>query len=382
MPTAARHDPRFDTLPERRTSGSLKWDRYGGRDVLPLWLADMDFHAPEVVREALHRAVDHAVFGYTRPTRADAAAFCAHELRLTGWSIDPAWLTWTSGVNVAMNAACRALAPDGGEVLVPAPVYPPFYSVPGYSGLRTVRVPLAEHAARGWEYDLDALEAAVTPHTRILLLCHPHNPVGRAWRRDELERVAAFALRHKLAVISDEVHAGLTLVDRPHTPFATLDAEAARIAVTLQGPTKTYNQPGFAIALAIASDPAKHRALQQARSACVSESSHLAFAAARAAWEHGEPWRLALLDYLRANRAFLGDELPRAVPGARLCPTEATYLAWADFRATGIDKPAAWCEARGVGVSDGADFGAPGWVRLNFACPRATLAEALRRLAA
>jgi cystathionine beta-lyase len=382
MSSSPHHDPRFDTPLERRGTGSLKWDRYAGRDILPLWVADMDFAAPACALEALREAVSFGVFGYTRPIAAWAEAFCLHEKRLGGWDVDPSWITWAPGVNVAMNLACRAAAPEGGRVLVPAPVYPPFFSAPEFSGLVTDRVPLAEHPQRGWEFDFDALEAACTPDTRILLLCHPHNPVGRAWTRPELERLAAFALRRRLIVVSDEVHAPLTLVDRPHIPFASLDADIAQRTITLQAPTKTYNQPGLAVAVAVSPDAKLRRAMAHARAGLVAEMSNLGFLAAVASWRHGEPWRLALLDYLRGNRDRLATALPAAIPGVRVCPVEATYLAWVDFRATGIERPAAWCEQRGVGPSDGTDFGAPGWVRLNFGCPRATLDEALRRLGA
>jgi len=225
-----------------------------------------------------------------------------------------------------------------------------------------------------------ALEAAIGPRTRMLLLCSPHNPTGRVWNRGELEALATFAAQHKLTVVSDEIHCGLVLdADRSHLPFAGLSDDAAARTVTLMSASKTFNLPTLGCAFAIVSNPELRARLKRTMAGIVHHVGGLGYVATLAAYRDGRAWQLALLDYLRGNRD-LAEQALRAIPGLKTWHVEATYLAWIDARGVGVDQPLKFFEDAGVGLYDGALFGAPGFLRLNFACPRAVLGEALRRM--
>ena len=374
----------FDTPVDRRGTDSQKWQKYAGSDVLPLWVADMDFRSPPEVISALHARVEHGVFGYARPTSSTVDAIVGALSTRYGWNIEPSWLIWLPGLVVGLNVTARAFAQPGECVLCHTPVYPPFMSAPVNQGRRATTVPLAlDSARRRWEIDWDATERAVTPQTRIFLLCNPHNPIARVFRRDELERLAEFCLRHDLLLCSDEIHCDLVLDDLAHVPTGTLGPEIARRTITLMAPSKTYNLPGFGTSFAIIPDAILRRQFVHATKGIVAEVNCLGYAACEAAYRHGEPWRRALLDYLRRNRDFLLDFVARELPGIRVeAPIEATYLAWLNVAALGLTDPVAYFERQGAGLSDGRNFGAKPatYLRFNFGCPRATLAEALARM--
>ena len=368
----------FEHVPERRGSDSVKWNKYAGQDVLPLWIADMDFASPPPVLAALQARVARGDLGYAEPWPALVEAVQAYCQRHYDWRVEADWLVWLPGLVCGINLACRSV---DGEVLTATPVYPPFLSAPGLSGRGLVRVSLREEGGR-WSWDFAALEAAVTPATRLLLLCHPHNPVGRAWDADELQALAEFAARHDLVVCSDEIHCDLVLdPERRHAPFARLGEDAARRSITLMAPSKTYNIAGLGCSLAIIPDPALRRRYQAARRGIVPDVNVLALTACASALLEGEAWRQDLLAVLRANRDRV-EAAVNAMPGLSLGHVEATYLAWIDARGLGVDAPVEFFEAAGVGLSDGRDFGLPGWVRLNFGCAPALLDQALDRMRA
>ena len=368
----------FEHVPERRGSDSVKWNKYAGQDVLPLWIADMDFASPPPVLAALQARVARGDLGYAEPWPALVEAVQAYCQRHYDWRVEADWLIWLPGLVCGINLACRSV---DGEVLTATPVYPPFLSAPGLSGRGLVRVSLREEGGR-WSWDFAALEAAVTPATRLLLLCHPHNPVGRAWDADELQALAEFAARHDLVVCSDEIHCDLVLdPERHHVPFARLGEDTARRSITLMAPSKTYNIAGLGCSLAIIPDPALRRRYQAARRGIVPDVNVLALTACASALLEGEAWRQDLLAVLRANRDRV-EAAVNAMPGLSLGHVEATYLAWIDARGLGVDAPVEFFEAAGVGLSDGRDFGLPGWVRLNFGCAPALLDQALDRMRA
>jgi len=365
----------FDTPIDRRGSDSFKWGKYAGRDILPLWVADMDFAAPPAVLAALHRRIEHGVFGYGGPWPSLTESVLAHLQGEYGWSIEPEWLVWLPGLVTGLNVACRAV---DGEVLTATPIYPPFLSAPHFSGRKLNRVDLALDNNR-WQWDMAAVQQATTAATRLFLFCHPHNPVGRCWSRDELLALADYAERNDLVVCSDEIHCGLILdADKRHIPFASLSPAAAQRSITLLAPSKTFNIPGLGCAFAVIPTPALRRRFEQAMHGIVPHVNVLGLAACEAAFRHGGDWHRELIAYLRGNRDRVAATMA-SLPGVRMAPVEATYLAWIDVRDLRLAKPAAHFEAHGIGLSDGADFGAPGWLRLNFGCPRATLDEALSR---
>ena len=369
----------FDTPVDRRGTASAKWDKYGSADVIPLWVADMDFACAPAILEALHRRIDHGVFGYSNPPSGLIDATVTHLHSEYGWSVEPDWIVWLPGLVVGLNVVCRAFGREGADVLTAVPVYPPFLSAPVNAMRNAVRVPMLESDGQ-WRWDIDALERAITPSSRVLLLCNPHNPVGRVFARDELLAIADVCLRHDMVLCADEIHAGLVLdAQLRHTPVATLAPEIAQRTVTLMSASKTFNMPALGCAYAVAADAQLRNKLRKAMAGIVHHVGLMGYVATEAAYRHGTPWRDALLAYLRDNR----DLVERAVgkmPGLRIWHAQATYLSWIDARALGNDAPQIFNDA-GVGMYDGALFGAPGFLRLNFACPRATLATALERMA-
>jgi cystathionine beta-lyase len=383
MSDAAAFD--FDRIIDRRSLPSEKWGRYAGRDVLPLWVADMDFAAPPTVIEALHRRIDHGVFGYTEAWPSLVEAVVEGLRRDHGWSIEPDWLVWLPGVVTGFNLACAIAGEAGDGIVTAAPVYPPFLSAPDNTGRLLQRCDLVLADGR-WQWDWDALERTVDARSRMLLLCSPHNPVGRVFDSTELRRLADLAARHDLLICSDEIHCGLVLdEDRPHRPIAALDEAVAKRTITLMAPSKTWNIPALYCAFAIIPDAALRRRYRHAMRGLIPHVNVLGMVATEAAYRDGGAWRTALLDYLRGNRTRVLEAVA-AMPGLTATRPEATYLAWIDCRgmmaARRVEDPAAFFEAAGVGLSDGRYFGAPGWLRLNFGCPRATLDEALARMAA
>lgn len=377
MPSSLGFD--FETVVDRRSSSSLKWDHYAQQDILPLWVADMDFPSPPPVLDALRERVDHGIFGYTLAPVSLVEAVQNHVQQQYGWSIEPEWLVWLPGLVSGLNAVCRAVGEAGDAVLTCTPIYPPFLSAAELMGRQTLAVPLVQEGSR-WRMDIAAMERAITPKTRLLLLCNPHNPVGRVWSREELTAVAELAERHDLIVCSDEIHADLILdTGKQHLPLAMLSPEVSRRTITLQAPSKTYNIPGLGCSYAVVSDASLRRQLRRAMEGIVPHVNLMGYVAAEAAYRHGEPWRLALIEYLRGNRDLLAGEIA-VIPDLIMSPVEATYLAWIDVRGRGIEHPQRFFEAAGVGLSGGRAFGLPGFIRLNFGCPRSVLVEALRRV--
>jgi cystathionine beta-lyase len=369
----------FDTPIDRRATASLKWDRYGERDILPLWIADMDFRSPPAVIAALHERVEHGVYGYTHAPPALLDTIVARLGVRYGWTIEPDWIVWLPGLVSGLNVTCRAIGEDGDDVLTLTPIYPPFLEAPAQQRRRLATVALRQDRQR-WTIDFERLEAAVTPRTRLLMLCNPHNPVGRVYTREELTRLAAFADRHNLTICSDEIHCDLVLdTDKSHTPIATLDHAIAARTITLMAPSKTFNLPGLGCGFAVIANEALRRCFKQAMAGIVPYVNAFGYTAALAAYRNGGDWHETLLSYLRGNRKFLAEAIS-ALPGLAMAHVEATYLAWIDARALDLDNPARFFERAGIGLSDGTDFAAPGFVRLNFATSRSQLEAAVERL--
>ncbi|MEI6106554.1 MAG: PatB family C-S lyase [Opitutae bacterium] len=373
----------FTHVPERRGTDSQKWQKYAGRDILPLWVADMDFLSPPAIVAALQQRVAHGIYGYARPVASTVDAFVQAMEHRYGWRIDPAWVVWLPGLVVGLNLTALAFAAPGEEILTLTPVYPPFMSAPKNSGRISTQVLLRLDPAGRWEIDWPALERAVTPRTKLFFLCNPHNPVARVWRRDELLRLGEFCLRHDLVLCSDEIHCDLILDALPHVPTALLGEDIARRTITLMAPSKTYNVPGLGTSMAIIPDPTLRARFVRAGAGVMAEVNAFGYTACEAAYRDCEPWRQELLQVLRGNRDLILDFVAREMPGVTIeAPIEATYLAWLNVSALKLADPVAHFEQHGVGLSDGAFFGVPrgSHVRLNFGCPRATLLEALQRM--
>ena len=380
----------FDTLPERRVTESFKWNAYP-EDVLPMFVADMDFTSPQPVIDALQRRVAHGVFGYP--------GGMLHELpdlkqtliermqRLYGWAIQAEDILIVPGLVTALNQAVQACVPPGGGVLVQTPVYPPFLTLAKSAGVLDQRVGLHRDELTGRvSVDGFAFEAALKAETRMFVLCNPHNPVGRAFQRDELERMAEACLRHKVLICSDEIHCDLVYSGSRHIPIASLDPEVAQNTITLMAPSKTYNIAGLECSVAIIPNPELRQKYQEASRGLVGWVNIMGLVAAQAAYAYGQEWLEQLLVYLEANRDFLYDYLQRQLPAIRMVKPEATYLAWLDCSGLFLrEDPYEFFlrEAR-VAFNRGSTFGQGGehFVRLNFGCPRSVLFEALERVRA
>ncbi len=388
----------FQTVRDRTAWSSTKWMKYAGRDVIPLSLADMDFATAPSIQEAVAEHVASGDFGYMSAPDGLAQLLVDDHRRRYGWHVDHHSIVWLSGVVLGLNLAVKTCCGPGEGTLVLSPIYPPFLRAPGVQGRGLINVPMKEVETAGIEFaiDFDALERAVTAQTseqgqvgkvRLLMLCHPHNPIGRLFTRAELDQLADFCERHDLYVCSDELHCDLILDERAsHIPFARV-AQARSPAlvermITLHGPGKTYNTAGLGIAWAIIPNAELRRRFQASMQKLVPDPCCLGFTALRAAFLNAEPWRRALLTQLRINR----DRVSVALDGMGLPHThpEVSFLTWIDARAiaTKAGSAAAWFERYGVGLSEGADFGRPGFVRLNFAVPEALLTEALARMQA
>jgi cystathionine beta-lyase len=375
----------FDQPPLAWRPYSSRWRKYDGRDVLPLWVADMDFPAPAAVIEALQERVGIGVFGYCSPPASLTEGVASAMFRNYGWRIQPDWIVYLPGAVVGLNVMSRALLAEGDEVLCLTPVYPPFMTAPEVSGRVARLVPLAlDRVGRRWSIDFDALEAAITPRTRMLLLCHPHNPISRLWRKDELHQLAAFCERHNLYIGSDELHCDLILDPAlAHVPMAMLGEAISRRTITLMAPSKTYNLAGLGTTLVIAEDAEVRQKIRTAAAYRASSVNGLGYIACEAAYRHGEPWRQAMLGYLRGNRDLLVSFAAENLPGISIeAPIEATFLAWLNVASLALDKPVEFFESHGVGLMDGQPFGAARgeYVRLNFAVSRALLSDALERM--
>lgn len=375
----------FVDVPDRRAFPGEKWGRYGDRDVIPMWVADTDFAAPSVVTRALEERIAHGVFGYAHPWPSLVETIVRALERDHGFLIDPTWLVFLPGVVTGLNVACRLEALTKRGVFSATPIYPPFLTAPSFSGKSLVQMPLSREGDR-YVWDFDRLTALTREDVGVFLLCNPHNPVGRAFSREELTRIGELAIAHDMILCSDEIHCGLVLDPRtPHVPIAALGPEIAKRTITLMAPSKTWNIPSLYSAFAIIPDASLRRAFSHVMRGIVPSVNVLGLVATEAAYRDGEPYRRALIDVLRANAAEVKRTID-ALPGLSTTHVEATYLAWIDcrvwMRERGIADPAAHFESHGVGFSDGKDFGAPGFVRLNFGCARATLDEGLARMRA
>jgi cystathionine beta-lyase len=367
----------------KRTSRGEKWTVYG--DALPLWVADMDFAVAEPIRRVLQRAIDASDLGYPiHPLPTDLPELFAARMRERfGWAVEPRRVEVLTDVVQGMNVALLQLSAPGDGAVVQTPIYSPFLRSVEETGRRLAENPLAL-GPRGYEVDLDGLRRAAAG-ARILLLCHPHNPSGRCFRRAELEAIAEVALAHDLSVVSDEIHADLVLSGERFVPFASLGPEVAARTLTLTSASKALNVAGLRCAVGVFGGDALRRRFLGLPRHVRGGIGILGFEATRAAWRHGQPWLDAALEHLRGNRDFVARTVAASLPGVVHHAPEATYLAWLDCRALEL-RPSPFrffLERAGVALSDGATFGTPGagFVRLNFATSRKIVAEALERMA-
>jgi cystathionine beta-lyase len=379
----------FDKIVDRTATESMKWvyprQVLKVEDAIPMWVADMDFEAPPALVEALGRRAAHGIFGYPLVPPSFYAAAIGWLGRRHGWPIQKEWMSMTPGVVPALNYAVRAFSKRGDGVIIQTPVYHPFFYAIENNGRRIVRNPL-RFDGRRYLMDFDDLESKIDAPGRMLILCSPHNPVGRVWTREELERLAMIAVERDLLVISDEIHHDLVYPGHRHHVLAALSPEMAARTLTFIAPSKTFNIPGLATAAAVASNPDLFKKFEdEAERSGFDLGQVFGIVGFEAAYAHGEDWLEALLPYLEANVDFLEKFLTDRVPQIRLIRPEGTYLALLDCRELGLDQAALndfFLKKARVYLNDGTMFGSEleGFVRINFGCPRALLAQALERI--
>ncbi|MEA9392960.1 PatB family C-S lyase [Acerihabitans sp. TG2] len=370
----------FDESIDRRHSDSYKWQKYSAQDVIPLWVADTDFRSPPCIIEALQARVAHGIFGYGAPPKDLAELLVARMSERYHWHIEPDWLVFLPGLVSGLNLAVRALTQPGESVVIPSPIYPPFRGAARGAGREQRLAPMRLDRGR-WLVDLSGLPAGMDGTERLLMLCNPHNPGGTVYRRAELEQQLNFARRHDLSVCSDEIHCDVLLEPGvEHIPFGSLNDDAAQRSITLVSPSKSFNIAGLGASAAIIPNARLRSRFTAQRSGIVPNVDILALVAAAAAWRDGQPWLTEQLDYLRGNRDWLAARLA-SIPELRMTIPQATYLAWIDATALGVDNPQHFFEQAGVGLSPGADFGDRHFIRLNFGCPRPLLVQAVERMA-
>jgi len=379
----------FDRIVDRTGTESLKWvyprKVLGVEDAIPMWVADMDFEAPPAVVEAVRRRAEHGVYGYPLVPPSFFAAAIGWLERRHGWAVEKKWMAMTPGIVPALNYCVRAFSRPGDPVIVQTPVYHPFYYAIENNGRRVVRNPLRFDGGR-YTMDLDDLRAKIDAPGRMLILCSPHNPVGRVWTREELEALARIAVERDLLVIADEIHHDLVYRGHRHHVLASLSPELAHQTITCIAPSKTFNTAGLATAAVVASDPDLLKKLEdESERSGFDLGNALGIVAFEAAYAHGEDWLEELLPYLEGNIDLIEGFLAERVPGIRLVRPEGTYLALLDCRGLGLDPAELngfFLKQARVYFSDGKIFGdeAAGFVRINFGCPRPVLREALERM--
>ncbi len=379
----------FDEVINRENSSCIKYDLreevFGRSDVIPMWVADMDFRTPSFITEALAGRLKHEILGYSyRPDAYYSSLTGWIEMR-HGWKVQREWIEFSPGVVPALNMCTLAFTGPGDEIIIQPPVYTPFHGAVNDHGRRLVFNPLLETGS-GWVMDLQGLRKLITPATKMLILSNPHNPVGRAWRTEELEELAEICYEKGIVILSDEIHSDLVLPGNRHIPLASISERAASITVTCMAPSKTFNLAGLSTSSMIIPDPVL---MERYRKTLVGLHLHLGNifgnVASEAAYTHGQGWVDELMRYIEGNVdlvvVFCRDHLPQIKP----VRPEATYMIWLDCRSMGLDGAGLqefFVRKAGVGMNEGSRFGpgGEGFMRMNLACPRSVVEKALRQI--
>lgn len=365
----------FDTVIDRSGTNATKLQKYAGTDVLPFWIADMDFAVPDFILEPLRARLEHPIIGYTKKPDSLTEALQHWLSHHYGWQVPEEWVIWLPGVVPGLNMAVHTLARDE-QLLVPTPIYYPFLDLQENTQRGQIPVPL-QLVDGQWVMNIQGMTEALTSKTRMVCIANPQNPTGRCYSLAELQALAEFLERHDLLLVSDEIHCQLILdQNKRHLPIAHAVPEIAHRTISLFAATKTYNIPGLGCAAAIVPDPALRQRFLATRGDLVPGPGPLNYIASEVAFNDRSNWVPRLLDTLRRNQHMVA-----AVAGQRLCKMDATYLAWIDIQDLHLADVDAHFESFGLGLSNGAPFGHPGYVRFNFAAPKPVLEEGLSRLA-
>lgn len=378
----------FDSPVQRRGTNSYKWDVAGNENLLPMWVADMDFRTAPAIVDALRRRVEHGIFGYTRVPDSYYDAVTGWFARRHGWTMNRDWIIYTSGVVPALSAIIKALTVPGDKVLVQTPVYNCFFSSVRNNGCGLVSSPLV-HTGDTFVMDYDDLERkAADPAVKLMILCNPHNPAGRVWTREELVRAGEICIRHGVTVISDEIHCELVMPGYTYTPFASVSEEFSRHSVTCVSPSKAFNIAGLQIADIVCEDAGRRAKIDRAINVNeVCDVNPFGVIATEAAYNDSEDWLEQLIGYIHGNYQYMKEFCERNLPDFPIAVLEGTYLVWMDCRKAGMSSEEfgkRLLDRTGLMLNAGTMYGAEGegFMRWNIACPRASLAEGLERFAA
>lgn len=370
----------FDEVINRKNTDSFKWDFFNDpEDTIPMPVADMDFKSAKPILEALREVTEHGVFGYSIVPETLRDVLQERLERLYGWKTEKEWQVWIPGLVPAITATCRAIGEINEGVMTSIPVYHPFHLAPNYVGKKLQTFPMKEVDNR-WTFDFEALEKAITPDTKLFMLCNPYNPAGTVFTKEELAQLVEICQKHDIVICSDEIHCDLILDEnKKHIPIASLSEEAANMTITLLAPSKTFNIAGLGCSVAVIPNPELRKKFEDAKNGFFPPLTRHSLVAALVAYRDCEDWRLQLVDYLKANHDFLYQEL-NGYKGLKMLPLEATYLAWVDTKETGISDIQEKILKAGVRLMNGNVFMGEGFLRLNFACPKSVLEESVKRI--
>ncbi|MEJ8306333.1 MalY/PatB family protein [Saccharibacillus sacchari] len=383
----------FHTQIDRLESASEKWDArekiFGAPNALPLWVADMDFAAPQEVLDALQKRVSHGVFGYTYRTPAYFEAVVNWMRERHNWSILSEWITFTPGVVPALAFAVEAFTKPGDKIAIQTPVYPPFYNVVRENGRQLVTNPLSVSENGDYAMDFDDLERKLADDVKMLILCSPHNPVGKIWAREDLEKLAEICLKHDVLVVADEIHADLIFEAGSHIPFAAVSEAARDNCIVCTAPSKTFNLAGLSVSNIIIPSRKLRTTFERTVSKMhgLGSISTLGATATEAAYRHGGEWLDELMLYVRGNMEYVQAQIEQHLPELSVRLPEATYLLWIDFRGLNLDAKELMqflLHKAGIALNDGTMFGAEaaGFMRMNVACSRIVIEQAMEQLKA
>jgi cysteine-S-conjugate beta-lyase len=369
----------FNKIIDRSNTNSYKWNKYGTRDVIPLWVADMDFEVAPAIKTAIQQVADHNVYGYSLHPEELTEVFIKRMKERHHWEIQKEWLIYLPGLVPAIYTSCRAVCKENEAVMTATPIYAHFVDAPKYTNRQVQKVPMKVENGY-YSFDFEAIENAITDETKLFLLCNPHNPNGRVYSRTELERLTNICLENNIVICSDEIHCDLVLdKTKSHISIATLNKDIENQSITLLAPSKTFNIAGLGCSMAIIPNEEIRANFMKAKYGMLPYLTPFSGVAALAAYRDADDWLENLLDYLRGNHDYLLNEI-NAIKGLKMHPLEATYLAWIDVSQSGVQNINEAFEKAGLGIMDASIFSGEGYIRLNFATQRARLEEVVERL--